>query len=651
MAAPAVAGDLAVKAPAAEPFNWAGFYVGGHFDYTGGRSDWSAPRSPADGSLSLFSPFQAFKGTGSYAVGLQAGYNLMLPSGWLIGVEADLQSPNTIGSRQQFGLAGTLNYQDQVVLSGTARGRLGYALPGGWLPYATAGFAWSYERLGWTDTAAGTDETALLWRLGWAAGVGVEVPVAPRWSARLEYLATGFGRTDAIFPQAGQRVSSDMLTQNIRLGLNYQLGAEPLRSDLFTKGFNAIETDRFAFHGQSTFTWQYAPSFRSPYRGTNSLTPNQARQTFDATFYIGAKLWDGAEFWINPEIDQGFGLSGTFGVAAFPSAESYKVGSSYPYARMTRYFVRQTLDLGEATETVAGAANQFAGKQSSERIVITAGKFSVGDIFDTNKYAHDPRSDFLNWGLADILTFDYAADAWAFTYGTAAEWYTGPWTFRAGLFDLPVTPNSTDLDPAFGQFQMVGEIERRYSLWGRAGKIAVTGFLNRARLGRFDTAVRQGQATATTPDISTVRTYTSKTGVSANLEQELTDAIGLFARAGFSSPNLETNAFSDSDRSVSAGVSVSGKLWNRPDDTFGLAGLINHISAARIAYLDAGGLTAIIGDGRLPNPGNENVVEAYYSLPVYSWKLTADYQFIANPAFNRDRGPVHLLATRLHTQF
>ena len=131
----------------------------------------------------------------------------------------------------------------------------------------------------------------------------------------------------------------------------------------------------------------------------------------------------------------------------------------------------------------------------------------------------------------------------------------------------------------------------------------------------------------------------------------LTAEIGLFARAGFSSPNLETNAFTDSDRSVSAGVSVSGKLWNRPDDTFAVAGLINHISAQRIAYLDAGGLTAIIGDGRLPNPGNEYVLETYYTLPVYSWKLTADYQFIANPAFNRDRGPAHFIATRLRTQF
>jgi high affinity Mn2+ porin len=420
---------------------------------------------------------------------------------------------------------------------------------------------------------------------------------------------------------------------------------------VFTKGIDAAELDRFAVHGQSTLTWQYAFPFRAPYRGTNSLTPNHGRETWDTTFYVGAKLWDGAEVWVNPEIDQGFGLSGTFGVAAFPSAESYKVGSDYPYARLPRYFIRQTIDLGGATETVQGGPNQFAAKQSADRLVITAGKFSVGDIFDVNKYAHDPRVDFLNWGVADAATFDYAADAWAFTYGTAIEWYTGPWTMRAGVFDLPATPNSTDLDPSFSQFQLVGEVERRYALWGLAGKILVTGFLNRARLGSFDEAVRLAQATGTTPSTADVRRYTSKSGVSASLEQQLTADIGLFARAGFSSPNLEANAFTDSDRTVSAGLSVSGRLWGRADDTFGLGGLLNHISASRIAYLDAGGLTAIVGDGRLPHPGDEQVIEAYYSLPIHSWRLTADYQFIANPAFNRDRGPVSVVATRLRTQF
>jgi high affinity Mn2+ porin len=656
IAAPALGNEIAVKAPQAsagpERFDWRGFYVGSHFSYLTGRSDWNAAGG-GSGSIGLFDPFEAFKGTGSYALGLQAGYNAVLPSGWLLGVEADIVTPNLIHGSQTVAMPppdGAREYQTRTVLSGTVRGRLGYEVHG-WLPYATAGFAWGYDRLHWNNPATDQEETALLWRLGWAAGAGVEVPLAPAWSARVEYLATGFGKDTVAFPIAGQRVESDLLLHSLRLGLNYRIGEDLGKSDIFTRGVDALELDRFAFHGQTTLTWQYALPFRSPYRGTNSLAPNHARQTWDTTLYIGTKLWDGAEAWVNPEIDQGYGLSGTYGVAAFPSAESYKVGSDYPYARLTRYFVRQTVNLGEATETVQGGPNQFAGKQSPDRVVITTGKFSVGDIFDVNRYAHDPRVDFLNWGLVDATTFDYAADAWAFTYGGAVEWYTGAWTVRAGLFDLPATPNSTNLDPSFSQFQLVCEIERRYNVFGRPGKVMVTGFLNRARLGRFDEAVRQGQITGTTPSIDLVRRYTSKTGVSANLEQQLTDDIGMFARAGFSSPNLETNAFTDADRTLSAGLSISGRLWGRADDTFGLGGLVHNISASRIAYLDAGGMTAIIGDGRLPNPGSERVIEAYYSLPVYSWRLTADYQYIANPAYNSDRGPVSVIATRLHTQF
>lgn len=633
-------------------FDWSGFYVGTHFSAVAGRSNWSAMPGGVGGSADLFEPFQMFKGTGSYALGLQAGYNVVRSSHWLLGVEADLVSPNRIRGVQTFGLpaGGTRSFEQQSLLGGTLRGRVGYALDG-WLPYATAGLAWSYDRLRWSGDGSDGTETAMLWRLGWAAGAGVEVPLAPAWTARAEYLATRFGTAGVSFPVAGQRVDTDLLQHSVRLGLNYRLGEDLAKSDVFTRGIDALELERFAVHGQATLTWQYALPFHAPYSGTNSLTPNHGRETFDTTFYLGAKLWDGAELWINPEIDQGFGLSGTFGVAAFPSGESYKVGSNYPYARLPRYFLRQTIDLGGEVQTVQGGPNQFAGKQSAERVVLTAGKFAVGDIFDVNKYAHDPRVDFLNWGLADVATFDYAADAWAFTYGAAAEWYTGAWTVRAGVFDLPVTPNSTDLDPSFGQFQLIGEIEHRHELGGQPGKLLLTGFLNRARLGNFADAVRLAQASGMVPNIADARRYTSKTGVSASLEQQLTPDVGLFGRAGFSSPNLEANAFTDSDRTVSAGVSVSGRLWGRDDDTFGLAGLINHISASRIAYLDAGGLTAIVGDGRLPNPGDEQVIEAYYSLPLYSWRLTADYQFIAHPAFNRDRGPVSIVATRLRTQF
>jgi high affinity Mn2+ porin len=183
---------------------------------------------------------------------------------------------------------------------------------------------------------------------------------------------------------------------------------------------NATVPPDWGLHAQATVTYQYHPAFTSPYQGPNSLTSAaQGKETFDLTLYAGARVWQGAELWVNPEIDQGFGLSDTVGVAGFPSGEAYKVGASQAYGRVHRAFLRQTVNL--AGETTAGDSdlNQLAGTQSANRVVVTAGKFSVVDVFDTNVYAHDPRSDFLNWSLIDSAAFDYAANAWGYTYGIA----------------------------------------------------------------------------------------------------------------------------------------------------------------------------------------------------------------------------------------
>jgi high affinity Mn2+ porin len=665
----AIAADLPVKAPApvaAPVYDWTGFYVGGHIGYATGTTDWTATEAGAaiptlGGGFDLFSSYDVFKGTGSFFEGLQAGYNYMLPSRFVVGFEADFSAPNTIAGSQTVSsaLSGQANYNDTVLDYGTARARVGYAFDR-WLVYGTGGLAWSYDKLVRTQLAGmpvgssesvGTAEAALLWRWGWAAGVGVEVPIAPNWSARLEYLSTEFESHTKTFPAAGQAFNSDLAMQSIRFGVDYQLGADLSRSDAFTKGVPALDSGDFNIHGQTTLVSQYAAPFAAPYAGQNSLAPNAGRETLDIGLYLGYRPWRGGEIWVDPEIDQGFGLSGSFGVAGFPSAEAYKVGDTYPYARIPRAFLRQTIDLGGDVQKVDAGINQFAGTQTDDRLVITVGKFSVVDIFDKNKYANDPRNDFLNWTLVNTGAFDYAADAWAFTYGGAVEWYTGPWTLRAGVFDGPVVPNSTDLDPTFGQFQMVGEIERRYDLGDQPGKIAVTGYLTRARMGNFQDAVTLADATGTQPNLADVRTYTSKVGVAANLEQQIVPNVGVFLRAGYTPGNLEAYAFTDADQTLSGGTSLSGKLWGRPDDTFGLAGIVNTISAAHEAYLAAGGYTALIGDGMLPHPGPEQIIEAYYTLPVSYCKLTFDYQFITNPAYNRDRGPVSVVAMRLHAQF
>jgi len=344
-------------------------------------------------------------------------------------------------------------------------------------------------------------------------------------------------------------------------------------------------------------------------------------------------------------------LSSSVGAAGFPSGEAYKVGASYPYTRIHRLFLRQTIDLGGDEQKVDANLTQFSGKQTSDRLVLTVGKIGVGDIFDTNKYAHDPRVDFMNWTLIDTGIFDYAADAWGYSVGATAEWYTGPWTLRAGVFDLSVVPNSTMLDSHFDQYQLIGEVERRYSLLDQPGKIAVTGYLTRGRMGSFSDAIALAAINGGPADISTVRRYNSRPGIGFNLEQQIVENVGFFMRGGIANGQREPYEFTDVDRTIAAGLSVSGKAWGSDGDTFGIAGVVNDISPVHKAFLNAGGLGILVGDGQLPNPGAERILETYYSVPVLWSKLTFDYQLITNPGYNRDRGPVSVFGVRTHWQY
>jgi high affinity Mn2+ porin len=408
----------------------------------------------------------------------------------------------------------------------------------------------------------------------------------------------------------------------------------------------------FALLGQSTFTLQGDAPFHSPFRGPNSLAAGgEARETFDATLYAGARLWKGAEVWIDPEIDQGFGLSDTLGLAGFSSGEAYKVGASEPYVQVQRAFVHQEIDLGGAPQTVEVGQNQLSNRYIANRIVLWFGKMSVGDVFDNNPYTVDPRSYFLNWSIINAGTFDYAANAWGYTYGTAAEWYQGDWAVRLGAYDMSKDPNGARPDDTFTEYQLIAELERRYTLGPRAGTFKVTAFDSRARMGDFADAVRLAEATGEAPNVLLVRRYHGHAGLSYNWSQQVTDDLGLFSRAGYADGHQQSYEFTDVDRTFSVGAALTGKRWSRPDDTVGAAFVANGISRAFQTYLNDGGLGILIGDGKLPHPGSEHILETYYSYALNTFcNITADYQLADNPAYNTDRGPVSIFALRLHLQ-
>jgi high affinity Mn2+ porin len=654
-------------APSTSQPDWTGFYVGGQAGFAAGRSSWSGhttdgPEPPLRGALNFYQPFNPWTGTGSYFMGLQGGYNLMLPSRLVLGVETDVIAPSVIGGDERVSTRalGPALYDEEMLISGTMRGRLGYAV-GNWLPYLTGGFAWTFDRVAFNDTTESaissrllrpaTFDRQLLWRLGWTIGAGIEFPFAPNWTLRTEYLFTDFGSQSTTLPTAGQRINANLTLSEVRFGLNYKLPTDNTQWNSITDDKVPPDLENVAIHAQTTFISQYAAPFRQPYQAANSLASNSGREGWDVTLYAGLRPWRGAEIWINPEIDQGFALSDFHGVAGFVNNDPSK-GSSYPFARIQRAFFQQTIDLGGEVHKVDADLNQFAMTETENRIVVTAGKFATGDVFDLNKYAQDPRQDFMNLAVVSTATYDYASDAFGYTYGVATEWYQGPWTLRGGYFDLSRVSAGVELDPGFHEFQWVGELERRYDLLGQPGKILFTYYFSSGDMGTYNAAVSLSQLTGEPANVSLVRQGRSRSGIGGNLEQQITPDLGIFARAGLANGNVQDYEITDIDRTVTVGLSQSGKPWSRPDDTFGLAGNVNTITKAHQAYFNAGGLGIVIGDGQLPHPGAEQILEAYYRYNLSSlWHVTLDYQFVNNPGYNRDRGPVSIIATRLHADF
>ncbi len=428
-----------------------------------------------------------------------------------------------------------------------------------------------------------------------------------------------------------------------------------------------VQQQNWNFHAQSTAIVQAYPGFASQYSGPNSLpSGGQTREMVSLDLMGGARLWPGAEAHVDGMMWQGFGVGNTLGVEGFPNGEAFRLGTSVPNGNITRLFIRQTIGFGGEQEDVPDDALDLAGKVDVSRLTITLGRFSAKDIFDNNAYANDPRMQFMNWGLMANEAWDYPADAIGYDTGITLELNQPNWTLRYGFFQMPAEQNSLTGDDAYlkwpydgssqyGPFLeawgMVTELERRYTLDNHPGTIRFLAYLNRANMAEYSTATAILQEGGPNADWQTARSYHVKYGFGLNWEQEIAKGVGVFSRLGWNDDQEEGWTFSDVGHAASVGVSVNGAGWHRPDDTFGLAGVVNGISKSAQEFFQAGGTGILAGDGNL-DYGWEKILETYYSFKIYGNLYgTADYQFVDDPAFNRARGPVSLFAGRLHWEF
>ena len=552
---------------------------------------------------------------------------------------------------------------------GSLRARVGFSYERA-LIYGSFGLAGANARMVATypDFAGGgTIARKDLTFVGFTVGAGMDYAVTPNLVLGLDYRYFDLGRSGSFGlgtvpgPDGGPVGTRAAFDSHQMMGrLTWYPGGLALSPEQALVSLHAPdngETGRFSLHGQATLIAQGVPNFAAPYSGEQSLIPSQTRQTTTATAFLGYKLMEGTELYYNPEFSQGFGLSRTLGVAGFVNGEAQKAGAPFPKLRSNRYFVRQTFGLGGETEDVPDGPNQVETRRDIERITVVAGKFAMGDFFDGNVYAHDPRIDFMNWGLWASAAWDFPANLPGFTQGLMMEYNRAEFAVRAAYTQVPKRASSDVFDRRI--FERAGrniEFEGRHVLpWlQQPGKLRIGLFSNDANSARYGEVVALTEAgiyADVNDAVAGTRRTRNKHGYYLNLEQALTPELGLFARYSSADGRNENVSFTDIDRSVSGGLSLKGAAWGRPLDTVGVGLAQNELSQGHRAYFNTGGLGLLIGDGRL-SYAPERAFEAYYAMALTTTlAMSLNYQHVENLAYNRDRGPADFFAARMHVDF
>ena len=419
-------------------------------------------------------------------------------------------------------------------------------------------------------------------------------------------------------------------------------------------------TEKWSYHFQLTAINQIHPSFKAAYAGLNSLDNNAEKKALSltTTLYAGRQLWKNASIYANAEIAGGAGISSARGIAGFPNGETFRIGDASPALYMARLFLRQHIALGNTEyQYVAGDVNQLAGKIPTSRLTLTAGIFSLADFFDGNKYSHDPRTQFMNWSLMSNGAWDYPANTRGYTKGIVLEFIKPGWALRVATTLVPKKANGLKMDDQITKAHSETiEIEKNWSL-KRPGAIRLLAFHTISQAPNYAATLVETDR----GDSSSVAVYTGQTewkryggikyGVGINAEQELFDDAGVFFKASWNDGKTATWAFTEIDQSISLGLNLKGNKWKRPSDNVGIAQVVNGISTAHQRFLNAGLYGFIIGDGKL-NYGAEAITEIFYQVKITPTLYTTfNYQYVQNPAYNKDRGPVHVFAIRCHLAF
>lgn len=439
-------------------------------------------------------------------------------------------------------------------------------------------------------------------------------------------------------------------------------------------GLHDIHDESWNAYGQFTYISSWKPPFsaRNPNMNFSLSTEGERSFTGTLTFFVGLRLWRGGEAYFVPEVIAERALSNLHGIGgSIQNFELQKGGSASPQVYRSRTYLRQTFGFGGKQVEKTSDPMQLATVVDGRRLVLTAGNFTILDVFDRNAITWDPRQTFFNMAFMTYASWDFPSDARGYSWGGTAEVYWDDWALRLGRITPPQRPNQLQVDFRLDKYygdQI--ELEHDHVLFGQAGAVRILGYRNNVETGRFDDAItafqsdpsknalnaakcpgNYGSQNATAPDLCWVRRPNVKVGMGINLEQHIIDDIGVFFRGMYSDGETEVDAYNPADRSVSFGASGKGSTWHRPFDVAGVGYAVSWISQTHAQYLAMGGVDGFIGDGYLRS-APESIIEVFYSVNLLEaiW-LSADYQRLWNPGFNADRGPVNIFGWRVHAEF
>lgn len=406
---------------------------------------------------------------------------------------------------------------------------------------------------------------------------------------------------------------------------------------------------------QYTLIGQWQDSIHSPYSGPKSLdAAGNHERTHTFGVYFGMPMTARLAAFFDVEMFRGEGVGGSTGLGGLTNGDAIRGGGTLSrYAYVARGFLTYDIPLGDTTTKVKRKMDQLPGDRPNDRLEFKFGLLGVNDDFDQSRYASTARTQFMNWSFLNSPAWDYAADTRDYSIGGVVTYAKGSWIWRYGVYQMPSKANGSHLE---GPIYRANEQDLQVT-WQRSPDSATIWFLayrNRAAMGIYDEALRIGELNQTTPDIQADdRDGRHKYGFAVGTDVPLADSgdTGLFARGAWNDGHTESFAFTEADRTGSIGGQLSGIHWSRSDDRLGIALAINGLSQPHRAYLAAGGSGFTLGDGALAY-GTEQIAEAYYAARITSFAIiSADFQLIHNPGYDRDRGPARFLGVRIHLEY